>query len=651
MSGVRDLEQSVPWRSPGPSRPRPRVWQRLRYKLVILLVTATAIVFALQSWQTIRYVNAAVLDVTEQASITDINEIRAVLEEQMLTGDRKAFLRLVQVIGQAPGVTWVGVIDANGTAKVTSVQGAPLVRLDEESPEQQQLQAWRASGGMNALTMLKANGTVLRTLSPLPNAKSCQRCHSPGTRVNGMLIIDRSLATLQQTIALSQQHLLMGGAILLALLLGIMGLAVERTVLLRVERLRATTRSLGAGDLAARARDPSLDELGDLGRDFDDMAQRLESAMLAVAAQRRELEELVNGISDGVVLLDLEGRVVTVNKACAHRIPGEPPEPGTAYRELIRAAGIEVAENVLLPAERALVSGFLEKEIVRAGNGERTEELYAQPLRSPDGAMAAVIEVWRDISDRRELEAGLEQSERLASLGVLASSVAHEVGNPLASIITAVDGLLARLPAATAGSPDEIRDYLEIVRKQVFRCHTVTQRLLGFARLPSGEDAVIDVAKAAREVLALVKHEARAQRVECEVRAPDLVLATAPDMLVEQVFLNLVLNALKAMPSGGRLVVEVTGTDGGVAVSFSDTGPGIPEDVGKHLFQPFRRAKQGRNGTGLGLFISQALMARAGGFIEVDSRPGSGTTFLVRLRGAPGRSVTPAPDRPEGLAT
>ncbi len=630
------------------ARPQARIWHRLRYKLVMLLVTATAIVFALQSWQTIRYVNAAVLDVTEQASITDINEIRAVLEEQMLSEDRKAFIRLVQVIGQAPGVIWVGVIDVNGTSKVTSQPGSPMVRLAEDSPEQLQLLAWRTSGATSPVTLLQGDGTALRTLAPMPNATSCQRCHSTGPRVNGMLIIDRSLAPLQRTIALSQQHLLMGGVILLALLLGIMGLAVERTVLLRLERLRATTRSLGGGDLTARARDPSFDELGDLARDFDDMAQRLEAAMLAVAAQRRELEELVNGISDGVVLLDLEGRVVTINKACIHRITGAPPVPGTPYRDLIRAAGIEAASDQALPAERALASGVLEKEIVRAGNGERTEELYAQALRSPDGATTAVIEVWRDISDRRELEAGLEQSERLASLGVLASSVAHEVGNPLASIITAVDGLLARLPPDAGTAPDEIRDYLEIVRKQVFRCHVVTQRLLGFARIPSGELGVVDVAKSAREVLALVKHEARAQRVECEVLAPDLVLATAPDMLLEQVFLNLVLNALKAMPTGGRLVVQVSGAGDGVAVSFSDSGPGLSEDIGKHLFEPFRRSKQSRNGTGLGLFISQALMARAGGFIEVDSRPGVGTTFTVRLRRAPERVVTAGTDRREG---
>jgi two-component system, NtrC family, sensor kinase len=263
----------------------------------------------------------------------------------------------------------------------------------------------------------------------------------------------------------------------------------------------------------------------------------------------------------------------------------------------------------------------------------------------------AVIEVWRDITDRRELEAGLEQSERLAALGVLASSVAHEVGNPLAAILTAVDGLLARLAGESSASPAEIRDYLEIVRKQVFRCHTVTERLLGFARLPTGGDAVIDVASAAREVLTLVGPEARVQRVECEVRAPSPVLAMAPPMLVEQVFLNLVLNALKAMPSGGRLRVDVTGGGGAVAVSFSDTGPGIPKEIGKHLFQPFRRARQDRGGTGLGLFISQALMARAGGAIEVESHPGAGTTFVVRLRQAPEAGTPSLADRSAGVLT
>ena len=625
-----------------------RLRLRLRYKLVLLLATATAVVFALNSWQTIRYFDSAILDATQQASITDANEIRGVLEEQMLSEDRKALFRLVQVVSQAPDVSWIGIVDVHGTAKVSSDPGHRLARLPEDSLEQQQLDAWREGAELRTIAMFPPGKHQLRTLSPLPNAKSCQRCHSSSSRVNGMLIVDRSLTPMRSTIAVSEKRLMVGGAILLVLLLGIMGLAVEGTVLLRLERLRAATRSLGSGDLGARARDSSEDELGDLARDFDEMAQRLESAMHAVASQRGQLEELVNGIADGIVLVDLEGRVLAVNRALAGRFGGEPPRPGDAYRDLVRAAGLEVLDGVLLPAERVRASGALEKEVVPVAGGERVEELYAQPLRAPDGEPVAVIEVWRDITDRRELEAGLEQSERLASLGVLASSVAHEVRNPLASIITAVDGLLVRLGDGSAASSQEIREYLEIVRKQVFRCHAVTERLLGFARLPGGGDATIDVANAAREVLALVHAEARAQRVECQVRAPGPVLAIAPAMVVEQVFLNLVLNALKAMPGGGELVVEVTGEEGWICVSFSDTGLGIPEGVARRLFQPFRRARQDRSGTGLGLFISQTLVARAGGTIEVESRPGKGTTFRVRLcRARTSTAPEPAARSPE----
>ncbi len=625
----------------------PRLRLRLRYKLVLLLVTATAVVFGLYSWQSIRHLKGAMLTLMEQASIADSNEIRSVLEEQMLAEDRSGLSRLVGVIGRASGVAWVGVVDVHGTAKISSDPGVGFVRFGEGSSERQQLDAWRQTSGPGAaalapVTLSPPGRAVLRTLSPLPNATACQRCHSPTSRVNGIFIIDRSLAPLRESIAASERNLMLGGAVLLALLLGIMGLAVEGTVLWRVERLRAVTRSLGAGDLTARIRDRSLDELGDLAREFDDMAQRLESAMQALGAQRRQLEELVNGIADGVVLLDLSGRVMTVNRAYAGRLPGEPPLRGAAYRDLIRATGIEVPDSARLPAERALASGQLEKEVVRAANGERVEELYAQPLRGPDGATVAVIEVWRDITDRRELEAGLEQSERLAALGVLASSVAHEVGNPLAAIITAVDGLLTRLPGDVGAPPEEIRDYLEIVRRQVFRCRAVTERLLGFARLPGGDEGVVDVAGAAREVLALVGPEARAQRVECEVCARAPALAVAPPMLLEQVFLNLVLNALKAMPGGGALRIEVAGSDGEVAVSFSDNGPGIPTQVGRRLFQPFRRARQDGSGTGLGLFISQALLARVGGVIEVDSRAEAGTTFVVRLRRAPGAATLQA---------
>ncbi len=610
--------------------PRPR----LRFKLGLKAGAAMAIVIAGGAYLTVGYFKSKLFQLEREVTEQDSEELRGVLEEEMIAADRKVVNRLVSDIGRAPGVAWVSVLDAHGTVQISSDPSLLGRRFGEGSPERENLEAWQEARETRSHAVSQPRHSVIRVMTPLANRAACHRCHGGAHAINGMLIIDRSLKPLHAAMASGTKYLAIGGVVGLLMLLGSLGLAIERIVLRRLERLRTAARCLGSGDLAARADDEDEDELGDLAREFNGMADRLQSAMGGLAAQRRQLDELVNGIADGVVLLDLQGRIVTINRACASRIRGEALAAGAGYHDLLRATGIEIPAGTQLPAERALTSGKLEKEVVPVAGSERFEELYAQPLRAPDGRIMAVIEVWRDITDRKALEAGLSQSERLAALGVLASSVAHEVGNPLASIITAVDGLLARLPADSSTSADEMRDYLELVRKQVFRCRAVTERLLGFARIPSGRDSVIDVSAAAREVLVLVGPQARAQGVEFELRAPSQGLAIAPDMLVEQVFLNLVLNALKAMPSGGKLRVDVTAEESAIVVAFADTGYGISEEMLRHLFKPFRRARQDGGGTGLGLFISYSLVERSGGQIEVESPPGGGATFKVRLRRA-----------------
>jgi signal transduction histidine kinase len=368
------------------------------------------------------------------------------------------------------------------------------------------------------------------------------------------------------------------------------------------------------------------------------MAEALAAALAAGEAQRRQLDELVDGIADGVVLVDVQLRLVTANRAFAGRLPpGVEAAPGSSYPALARAAGFDAGDGATSVAQRALESGRLEKEIVRGGgpHGERTEEIYAQPLRAGDGAITAAIEVWRDITDRVALEAGLEQSERLAAIGMLASSVAHEVGNPLAAIATAVEGLLRRMDEPAGCDRAELKEYLEIVRDQVFRCRDVTERLLGVARVPSRRLAPVDAAAAAREALALVSRQARSQRVDVRAALAAPAIALADVHLLEQVFLNLVLNALQAMPAGGALTVEARTLDDAVAVTVADTGPGLPEPVRRHLFQPFRRARPDGAGTGLGLFLSEALVRSCDGTLSVESEPGAGTAFTVRLRRAP----------------
>ena len=621
---------------------------RLRTRIVLTVFTTAAIAIAGGAYLIIRFFEATLFEAALKSTEGDIEELRAVLNEDMLASHKASLNALVSQIARGPGVAWVGVVDERATVRISSDQGPSSAQFSEGSPEREHLARWQASLQPQSRAYISDGCGVLRVMAPIENTQKCWACHDKRRAITGMLVIDRSLQPLKETVRVATTRIALGGIAALVLILGCLGFVFEHAVLLRLDRIRRTAQRLGGGDLAARARDGGSDELSDVAREFDGMASRLEAAMTNLASQRRRLDEIVNGIADGILLLDLRGRVVTMNRALMARVAGEPPLPGVPYRQLVRAAGIDL-EAGELPAERALVSGQLEKAVVAVG-AHRCEELYAQPLLGPEGHPTAVIEVWRDITDRKVLEASVEQSERLASMGVLASSVAHEVGNPLASIMTAVDGLLTRLPERRGDAQDEIREYLEIVRKQVFRCRGATERLLGFARVPSaGRDAVVDVARAVREVAKLVEAQATAQGVALDVRAPASALALAADMAVEQVLLNLLLNALKAMPSGGRLRLEVEATELAVTVVVGDTGHGISADVAKHLFQPFRTSTH-RRGTGLGLFISHALVQRSGGKIEVESTPGRGAIFTVRLRPASLEAHAVPEERMEALS-
>lgn len=606
---------------------------RLRTKLALLTGTACAAVMVANAYFTNSYVASRWMNVVKRAAESDADEIYVVLEDQMITGDRSALAKLVKQIGKAPGVAWVSLLDGRGRIRYSSEDAAVGTTLAPDSEEMRRLDAVPAGSAPKAQTLLREGCSVLRTLTPLPNGPSCVRCH-PGERLTGALIIDNKMAGVQAAANSATVHVLIAATLAIFVLITALFLGVDRAVLRRLKALRAATQRLGGGDLTARAGDDQADEVGDLARDFNAMAKRLQAAVAGMAGERRQLEEIVNGIADGIVLLDPDLNVVTFNAACAERLPeGRTLRPGCSYRQLSSVAGFELAGPDSFPAERARETGLLEKRVLVAlrDDVERYEEVYAQPLRAPDGSLGGVIEVWRDISQRKALEASLEQSERLAALGLIASSVAHEVGNPLAAIVTAIDALLDRIEDRSGSEAEEMRLYLGIARKQVFRCRTVTDRLLGFGRAPRAEVVRVDPGAAMREVLALILPQAAAQQVEVKTSIVPGAAVHAPDLALEQVFLNLLTNALRAMPEGGCLEALVTVQGAEVVVRVADTGCGMTEEVRRQLFQPFRSFRGERRGTGLGLFITDTLVKQCGGSVHVESAPGAGAAFTVRL--------------------
>jgi len=228
----------------------------------------------------------------------------------------------------------------------------------------------------------------------------------------------------------------------------------------------------------------------------------------------------------------------------------------------------------------------------------------------------------------------LVRSEKLSSLGKLSASIAHEINNPLAGILT-----FAKLVSRTLedGPPDEaqraaIRRNLSLVEREAQRCSAIVRNLLDFARERPSALRPTDANAAIDEALSLVANQVAIQGVALE-RALTPVPAVLADFgQLRQAFVNVAMNACEAMGRGGKLSIASRGVGGGVEIAFSDTGPGIPPERLRKIFDPFFTTKE--KGTGLGLSVVYGIVERHGGRIDVESRVGEGTTFTFLLPAA-----------------
>ncbi len=226
-----------------------------------------------------------------------------------------------------------------------------------------------------------------------------------------------------------------------------------------------------------------------------------------------------------------------------------------------------------------------------------------------------------------------EYASKMASIGRLAAGVAHEVNNPLA-IINEKAGLIRDLFTFRKeyNSDPRLLSLLDSIIASVQRCGAITKRLLSFARHMDVCLAPVEVRKVVEEVLGFLHKEAEYRSIEVSLQGGEDLPAIVSDRgKLQQIFLNLINNAFQAMKDGGRLSIVLAPEDGGLAVSVADDGCGIPEADQMRVFEPFFSTKKSKEGTGLGLSITYGLVEELGGRVDLESKVGVGTTFIVRL--------------------
>ena len=271
-----------------------------------------------------------------------------------------------------------------------------------------------------------------------------------------------------------------------------------------------------------------------------------------------------------------------------------------------------------------------------AGDPSQTFQLTAAPLPDRDGNITLVVEMAQDITHQKQAQAQMLRAGKLAAVGELAGQVAHEVNNPIA-IISAKARLL--LSDTSQPIPQKVRQELEKMIALSDRVAKIAQGLLSYCRPSVASRAQMDLRDPIRQALTLVVQSAATRGIEIQDKLPSTPLrVNANTDEMQQVFLNLLLNALDAMPRGGRLTVTASHEAGTLSdgrpcllASVMDDGVGIEAAVCERVFEPFFTTKGPGKGTGLGLSICQGLIRSHGGEIELASRSGQGTRVSIRL--------------------
>jgi signal transduction histidine kinase len=610
----------------------------LSAKVTAGVVTAVLIISAGSTWFLQAFYRRQMIESVAESTTAHGKLVEQSLRYAMHTRSLDLLVEMVRSLGDQKEVEKVMILDKKGVVRFSSDQeerGRTMNKSDPTCRICHEVEA--ANRGRTEIFEREDGPRVFRNVNPILNSQTCYGCHPSTDRINGVLIVDYSMAAIQASLDAGARKMWLAAVILAVVITGVIVVLMRHLILNRLRTLVQVVDSIEAGHIERFERVGGADEIGILSQHLNDMAITLDQSLHDLREREAFLDAVISSADDGIVVIDEDLRIVTANRAFEEIIGA--PAGDTSAVPCECSLSCSLADPRDCPAKLTFKTGQVAHRVrsLAAPDGtNRYFEISASPLQSTD-ASQQVLEVWRDITGRREIEAQLANSERLASLGLLAAGLSHEINNPLASITTCLDGLRRRIRQQGDGHlPEEFEEYLELIRGEVNRCSELTERLKVFGRRPHEVPQRVDITEVVGEIVALVRYLAEKERVEIELRlAPTTEPVIGDEQKIRQIILNLVLNAIQAIDGPGRLEISTAGDDGEVTIEVADSGTGIEPHELQQIFEPFYSSRPDGRGTGLGLFISKIIVDQLGGSIDVTSTLGEGTRFIVRFPTTP----------------
>lgn len=348
-----------------------------------------------------------------------------------------------------------------------------------------------------------------------------------------------------------------------------------------------------------------------------------------ISRSQKEWQLTFDSITDLITIHDREFRIIKANTAAAEHFGMKSEEVvGRKCYDLFHGTCSPVTN---CPHATSLAENRMATEEVFDPKTSKVFSVSTFPYYSFGGEFIGSVHIAKDVTEEREKEMRLIMSERLASLGQMASGVAHEINNPLASIAGCAEGLLGRVKSGRCDA-GMCENYFEIILDEIRRCKNITTSMLSLVRTSSYEKKEVALDRLLDKTIELVGFQGRLANVEIiKHYGEDVPLIFASEGELRQVFLTVIMNALDAMEDRGRLTLSATVEAGSAVVRISDTGNGIPEKFRNNVFDPFFTTKMNAGGTGLGLSIAQKIIMNHGGTISVTSDEGKGAMFVIAI--------------------
>jgi PAS domain S-box-containing protein len=403
---------------------------------------------------------------------------------------------------------------------------------------------------------------------------------------------------------------------------------IRSSVVLPLEALTRAVTAYREGKWDGEITISGDDEIGALAGEFNVMVQEIEKSNRHLIMEREHQLAVVESLREGVIVLDTSGSVTSWNPASldlagiqgtedpAATFPRFFKEADSVFHSALDEIARDKRSEVLLPPfDWKCVDG-------------RTRRVRVNAQRLVQGPMAGgTLVVFEDVTEQEALSQQVLRAERLASLGQLASALAHEIGTPLNVVSGRVQQALTRID-----ENHPAREKLYPIVGQIDRITGLIKNLLEFARGSQFKPHKVDLNREISEVLNLVETTREHSRVDLELQLSDTLPPLHADAAqMQQLVLNLCMNAFQVMPEGGRLLISTTAMEDEIILEITDSGPGISESDVSRVFDPFFTTKDIDEGTGLGLTVCHRIVEDHGGRIDVSSPPGEGATFRVIL--------------------